>query len=188
MATTKQAAKRPATKKKAARTKTSARKATPKKTAAAKATEVSVRRAASPFEEMERRFSELMGSRLLKPSSWEWPEHLPRPFTGQWPRVDIIDQDKEVIVKVEAPGVAKEDLEVTVTDHTLSIQGRTSHESKEEEAGYFRREISSGSFRRSMALPQGVDPARAKASFDNGILRVAFPKTQAAKKRTVKVD
>jgi HSP20 family protein len=188
MATTKKAATRPATKKKAASTKTSAKKAAPKKTTAATSKEVSVKRAASPFEEMERLFSELMGSRLLRPSSWEWPEHLPRPFTGQWPRVDIIDQDKEVIVKVEAPGVDKDDLEVTVTDHTLSIKGQTSHESKEEEAGYFRREISSGSFRRTMALPQGVDPAKAQASFDNGILRVSIPKTQVAKKRTVKVD
>lgn len=188
MATTKQAAKKAATKTKTARTETSVKKTVAKKPAASKSKEVSVKRAASPFEEMERLFSDLMGSRLLKPSSWEWPEHLPRPFTGQWPRVDIIDQDKEIVVKVEAPGVAKDDLEVTVTDQTLSIKGQTSHESKEEGAGYFRREISSGSFHRSMALPQGVDPAKAKASFDNGILRVAFPKTQVAKKRTVKVD
>lgn len=188
MATQKKTVTKKAAGKKAAPKRASAKKAPVRKKAAGKGEDVPVKRAVNPMEEVERLFGDLVGSRLFKPWNWEWPEHLPRPFGGQWPRMDIAEQEKEVVIKVEAPGVTKDDLEVNITDNAVLIRGKTSHEEKEENADYFRREISCGSFERTLALPQGVDASKAKASFENGILRVSLPKTRATKRRSVKVE
>lgn len=187
MATEKKPAAKKAATRKAAR-KSGATKAPTRKKAPSRGKEVEVTRSGSPMEEVERLFGDLVGSRLLRPWNWEWPENLPRPFGGQWPRVDVAEQEKEVVIKVEAPGVDKDDLEVTLTDNGISIRGKTSHEEEEEGADYFRREISSGSFERTLALPQGVDASKAKASFENGILRITLPKTRVSKRRSVKVE
>jgi HSP20 family protein len=104
------------------------------------------------------------------------------------PKVDVIDRDEEVVVRAEVPGVEKDDLEVSVSDNTVTIKGETKHEQKEEKGNYFRSEISRGSFTRTVTLPGVVDTDKAKASFKDGVLELTMPKGEKARRRTVKVD
>ena len=111
-------------------------------------------------------------------------------FEMRAPKVDVIDRDDEVIVRAEVPGVAKEDLEVSVMGRAITIKGKMKHEEKEEEekGDYYRHEISRGAFARMVTLPNYVETEGAKAKFKDGILELSLPKAEKVKRRTVKID
>ena len=86
------------------------------------------------------------------------------------------------------PGVKPEDVDISLLGDTLTISGRTSEEKSSEEDGYSYREIRRGSFSRTLTLPRGVKSEAAEASFDNGLLRLSFPKAEEAKPRQIKIS
>ncbi|HKJ60446.1 MAG TPA: Hsp20/alpha crystallin family protein, partial [Hyphomicrobiales bacterium] len=103
------------------------------------------------------------------------------------PRVDIIEHDTDVVLRAQIPGVDKKDLNVTMTDNMVTIEGSTSHEASDEEGDYFRRECTHGSFMRRVALPSDVDGAKAKAVFSDGILELTMPKLARTTRHTVDI-
>jgi HSP20 family protein len=84
--------------------------------------------------------------------------------------------------------VKKDDLEVTLSEHTVTIGAHTTAEEKEEKGEYYRKEMSRGDFQRTLALPGGVDETRARASFADGVLELTLPKLEKTARRTVKVE
>lgn len=144
----------------------------------------------SPWDEMERWFGEFGKRGWLHPFSWEWPKEMEAlaPFEGRMPRVDMIDRDDEVVIRAELPGVKKDDLEVTLSEHTVTIEAHTTAEEKEEKGEYYRREMSRGDFQRTLAVPGGVDEAKAKAHFADGVLELALPKLEKTERTKVKVE
>lgn len=158
--------------------------------AASKAKEAKGTALASPWDDMEHWFNEFGGRGWLRPFSWEWPSKMfdeSGPFEGRMPKVDMLDRESEYVIRAELPGVKKEDIEVTLTENTVTIEATTSHEEKEEKGKYYRREMSRGEFRRSLTLPGSVDDARASADFKDGVLELTLPKTQKAAGKKVKV-
>lgn len=144
-------------------------------------------RSLSPFEEMDVLFDRLsrglmsrMGFPALGDMGW--------PFQAHAPKVDVIDRGKEILVRAEIPGVTKDDLHISLTDQTVTIRGETHKESKEEHGDYFRREIASGSFQRTLALPVEVVGDQASASFRDGVLELVLPKVERAPSRKVRID
>lgn len=144
----------------------------------------------SPFDEMERMFENFFERRWLRPFQKGWPAFpkLAAPFKGMAPSVDIIDRDDEVVVKAELPGVDKKDLEISVTQNTVTIKGSTSHEEKEEKGDYYRCEISRGSYARTLSLPADIDEENTRATFKDGILELTLPKLKISKRHTIKVE
>lgn len=135
------------------------------------------------MEEMER----MMES--INPRNWFRHSHGDFPmFSESLPQVDVIDREDEVVVKASVPGIKKEDLEVSLTDHTVTIRGCTKSEEKEEEGEYYRHEISCGAFLRTVTLPAAVDDSNVKASFKNGILEICAPKVESSKRHSIKID
>jgi HSP20 family protein len=118
-----------------------------------------------------------------------WPERwsLPAVLDIEPPVVDFYEEKDDLVVKAELPGMEKEDIEVNVTDHSLTIKGQKKKEETVEEENYYRSERSFGSFHRSLELPSDVQAEKAKASFKNGILEVRLPKTEVAKAKEIKV-
>ncbi len=148
-------------------------------------------RTLSPFEEMDRLFESFLPRGWLRPMRWEWPSmgELAAPFEGRLPKVDVVDRDSDILVRAELPGVDKKDLDISITDNTVTIHATTSHESEEEKEGeYYRREITRGTFSRTVALPAEVDADAAKASFKDGILELTVPKVEKAKRRRIEVQ
>jgi HSP20 family protein len=136
----------------------------------------------SPFEEMEREFDSMLQRRGF------FPFHFGSAFEGKSPSVDMIDQKDSVLIKAELPGVDKKDLEVSVTDRTVTIKGKTSSDKKEEKGNYYRREISSGSYERVLTIPANVDSSKAKAKFRDGMLELTLPKTGKTKGTKLNVE
>jgi HSP20 family protein len=144
----------------------------------------------TPFEEMERMFSGMYPRTRVSPPQWDWPSWagMPRLAEEKSPRLDIIERDNEIIVRAAVAGVDKKDLDVSVTDHTVTIKGCTKEEHKEEKGDYFRSEISQGSFLRTATLPCEVDGDKAKAKFSDGILELTIPKLEGSKRHSIKVE
>ena len=147
-------------------------------------------RALSPFEEMERMFEGFFPSSWMRPMRWEWPAWAERamPFEGRMPKVDVVDREDEVVIRAELPGVEKKDLDVSMTDNTVTIKGSTSKEEKEEKGDYYRCEISRGSFSRTVSLPAQVDAGKSSAKFKDGVLELKVPKKEQEKRRSIKVE
>jgi HSP20 family protein len=144
-------------------------------------------RALSPFEEMDRMFESFFPRRWMHPFHWEM-SHLPEMTELKMPKVDVIDRDTEIVVKAELPGVTKDDIDLSITDNTVTIKASTSHEEKEENGNYYRCEISRGSFSRTVALPGDVDADSAKASFNDGILELTMPKLEKSHRKSITVE
>ena len=157
-------------------------------------------RSLNPFEAFDRMFDEsfsrgwmrpfhlghpLLGHPSLGHSSWS---HLPAPFEGRAPHVNLVDRDNDVFIKAELPGVDKNDLEITITDKSVTIKGSTRTEEKEEKGDYYHCEISQGSFSRTLALPSEVDTDKAKAKFKHGVLKLTIPKVKKSSRKSVKVE
>ncbi|MDR1166241.1 MAG: Hsp20/alpha crystallin family protein [Deltaproteobacteria bacterium] len=102
-------------------------------------------------------------------------------YTGVYPLVNLSEDDDNLYFTAELPGVAPEDLEVSVKSDTLSIKGEKKAPERPEEAFFFRRERVYGTFSRSIALSSPVDSDRAEASYKNGVLAIAIPKAPAPK-------
>jgi HSP20 family protein len=103
------------------------------------------------------------------------------------PKVDIVDRDDDILVRADVPGVKKENLDVSLTDNTITINGSTSEEKKEEKGDYYRSETMKGEFSRTMSLPSDVDGSKAATTFKDGVLEVTVPKVEKAKRIKVNV-
>lgn len=142
-----------------------------------------------PFEDIDRVFDDLMSRRWLRPFSWELPSWSRlAPFEGQVPKVDVIDGDDEIVVHAELPGVRKEDIDVSLTENTLTIKASTTREEEETKGEYYRKERSTGAFSRTLTLPGGVDESKARASFKDGLLELVFPKQEASKRQRISIE
>ena len=141
------------------------------------------------FEEMDRLFDNFMRRGWMRPWRFEWPS-FPELATleSKMPKVDVVERDNEIVVRAEVPGVDKKDLDVSVSDSTVTIKGSTRHEEKEEKGDYYRHEISTGAFSRMVALPASVDGSKAKADFKDGVLELTLPKVEKAKRHSIKLD
>ena len=118
-----------------------------------------------------------------------WPERRRGLLEGEWaPSIDVAETDENIIVTVELPGVKQKDVEITITDGILILKGEKKEEKEVKEKNYHRIERSYGSFQRSISLPTGVKADKAKATYKDGVLQVAIPKTEEAKPKQIKID
>lgn len=93
------------------------------------------------------------------------------------PNVDVVDTGKAIEVSAELPGLDKDDIQLSVEQGSLKLEGEKKQESKSEEEGCYRTERYYGRFERVVPLPSDVDTNAAEAKFDKGVLKVVFPKT-----------
>jgi len=91
------------------------------------------------------------------------------------PALEVFEKGNELFVKAELPGLKKEDVTLDITDSELTIKGERKMEKEEKEKGYYRTELSYGSFYRSIPLPEGAKIDLAKATMKDGVLEVRLP-------------
>ena len=118
--------------------------------------------------------------------------NTPTPANGRafrrWiPAMDLVETDSAFVLKADLPGLNESDVTVELEDNVLTVSGERKSEQEDRKAGYYRVERSYGAFRRSLTLPEGVDPAAVAASFDKGVLEVTVPKPQQQAPRKVQI-
>ena len=122
-----------------------------------------------PHHEMNRLLDEMMGgtagparkSGRQQGANTEWA-----------PALDALTKDSDLVIRAELPGVKQEDVDISLHDNVMTISGERRDEQDEERGGYHIRERRYGSFRRSVALPEGIDESKISARYENGVLEV----------------
>jgi HSP20 family protein len=106
---------------------------------------------------------------------------------GALPAVDVSEDEKAYEITAELPGMDEKNIEVKLSNGTLTIKGERTAEREEKKKDYHLQERNYGSFERSFQLPNGVDKNKIEANFDKGILKVSLPKTAEAQKAEKKI-
>jgi len=104
------------------------------------------------------------------------------------PAVDVSESGDSVNVKVEAPGVKKEDIKISVTDNVLTVRGEKKMEKETSEENYHRIERVYGNFIRSIELPTVVQADKVKAGFKDGVLTIVLPKSEEVKPKEIAIE
>ena len=102
--------------------------------------------------------------------------------------LDIVEEDGNILVHASLPGFNPDDITVSVEDDVLTIKGQTEEEHERKEGGYLLRERRSGSFYRSLRLPETVDAEKADPHYENGVLTITMPKVESKKVKHLKVN
>jgi HSP20 family protein len=118
-----------------------------------------------------------------------------RPFTwlsggldGPALPLDVTTSADAVTIEAALPGIKPDDVEITVENGAVTISGKTADERTAEEGSYVLQEIRRGSFSRTVTLPNGLEPDKARATFEHGILRLEIPKAEQLKPRQIKIS
>src|ERR1700737_2445235 len=99
------------------------------------------------------------------------------------PAVDVYEDEHNVTLKIEVPGIEEKDIDVRIENNTLTVHGERKIEKEEKEENYRRVERQYGSFTRSFTLPSSVDTGQVNAHYDNGVLKISLAKKAEAKAR-----
>jgi HSP20 family protein len=135
------------------------------------------------LEEMGRNFEDFFGRPFL-PASWR--RFSPEEMTWA-PAIDVTEQEDKFLIKAELPGVKEEDIGISVSGNSLTIEGEKRTESETKKKGYYYSEATYGNFSRSMTIPSMVDANKIDAKFDNGILEITLPKIAESKPKKISI-
>ncbi len=138
------------------------------------------------IEDMFERYSRSLGAPFVRPSDFTRSSELVA--NGEWsPRVDISENEGAFLIKAEVPGVRKDDVQVTLENGVLTLQGERHQEHEEKGLRFHRVERSYGNFIRSFTLPNNVDAQQLKAHFHDGLLEVEIPKMPEAQSSSISI-
>jgi HSP20 family protein len=117
----------------------------------------------------------------------------PSPTNGtslrRWiPAMDLVETNGEFVLRADLPGLTENDVNIELEDNLLTVSGERKSEHEGRKEGYYRVERASGKFSRSLTLPDGVDPEKIDAGFENGVLEVHIPKPEERKPRRVTIS
>ena len=130
-----------------------------------------------PFRELQDRMNRLFHeSYRAQGAEDDWA------LGGTWaPAVDIYEQDNNIVLKAELPGVDPKDVDIRLENNTLTLSGERKFDNEVKKENYHRVERAYGAFLRNVRLPMAADGSKVTATFKNGVLVVTLPKTPASK-------
>jgi len=104
------------------------------------------------------------------------------------PRMNVTEDEKEICITAELPGMDEKDIELTLSNDRLTIKGEKKEEVEEKDKDHYRMERSYGSFERWLPLPEHVDQDKIQAHFKNGLLKISLPKTPESQKTHKRIE
>ncbi len=117
------------------------------------------------------------------------PSNGGQPVMRRWiPAMDVAQTDDHFVLRADLPGLSENDVNIELEDNVLTISGQRRAEHEQRKEGYYRMERASGSFSRSVTLPEGVNADGIEASFESGVLEVRIPKPEQHKPRKVQIS
>ena len=136
----------------------------------------------SPFEELDRvrremdRFSGGLGGGILR-----------KPGAGVFPLMNITENNDGFVVRAELPGMKADEIDISVTQDTLSISGERKIPAESEDAKYHRKEREAGKFNRIINMPRQINSEKVEATSTDGILTIVLPKAEEAKPKQITI-
>ena len=126
--------------------------------------------------------------RFLEEPFFQNPRLWERSMMTEWNlALDVAEEDDAYVVTASLPGIAPEDVEITLTDNVLTIQGEISKDEAIDEQKYHIRERRFGRFVRSVTLPNAVAADQVEAVSENGVLKLTLPKTEEVKPKRIEI-
>ncbi|MBP9802533.1 Hsp20/alpha crystallin family protein [Patescibacteria group bacterium] len=104
------------------------------------------------------------------------------------PAIDVYENKDSVVIEASLAGIKPEDVNISVKDDIFSLEGSRRETSEVEEKNYYRKEVRTGSFHRSVMLPASVQADLAEAHFENGLLKIILPKEERAKSKNIQIQ
>lgn len=153
----------------------------------AKSPERSVTPLSGIEHEIEHAFEKFFSRDWLRTPRFAFPA-LRESVKEKMPDVNVIDRGDELVIEAELPDVQKDDVEISMSENTVTIKANTRREEKEEKGDYHRREISTRSYSRVLSLPVAVESSKARAELKDGLLTLTLPKPEGAKRVQIEVD
>jgi len=135
------------------------------------------------LEEMSRHFENIFG----RPSLPVW-RRLPTEERAWAPAIEMLEKEDKFVVRAELPGIEAENIDVSVSDDTLTIKGERKSENETKQEDYYCCEHSYGSFFRSVVLPSNIDDKKIAASYESGVLEVNLPKAVEVKPKKISIS
>jgi len=136
-------------------------------------------------EQLRQMFREIVVGALCPSLDGHRP--IPFSFSTSAPDIDLYEENNEVVVKAELPGMGKDDIQIEFTDYQLCIKGEKKRDAGLKKENYYFSECSYGPFSRVLDLPTDLQIEKARRIFENGILKIRLPKAEEIKKATVKI-
>ncbi len=128
--------------------------------------------------------------KIKKLLPWNWRENdipVRREYMFEsiatFPRIDVRESDNETVIEAELPGMKKEDVDVSISNGTLTVKAERREEKEKNRRGFYSLARSWSVFEKTIPLPDGIDIDHVEASFKRGVLRVILPKTAGARER-----
>jgi HSP20 family protein len=141
----------------------------------------------SPMRAWEREIDRAFGDFFHWPRLRGMEHPFPRDLRMEAPSLDVYEEKSDVVVKAEMPGMSKDDIDITLSDSTLTLKGEKKKEEEVKEKDYYRCERQYGSFYRTVELPSEVKSDGVKATFKDGVLEVRLAKSAEPKKKEIHV-
>lgn len=118
-----------------------------------------------------------------------WGGQSGETYFGAMPATDVEETENEIVVKAELPGFSPDQIDIRLEGNVLTLKGQVSSEQERKDEGQVHlRERRMSSFQRSFSLPTSVDPDKAEANFENGVLTLTLPKREDARARRIAVN
>lgn len=143
----------------------------------------------NPFDEIERLFENM--SRQFEEASWSWGDREPfARFSTAFEAmaIDVVEHDDEFVVTVDLPGFERDQVDVRVTDHRLTVEAEHESEMEEGDETYLRQERSHREMKRTITLPDAVDEGAVTARMKNGVLTVTCPKVEVEEAHEIEIE
>lgn len=147
---------------------------------------MTIARRPSPFGELlslRQAMDRLFEDSFVQPRAWGFGSG-----DGIGLPVDVSMSADELLVRAQLPGVKPDDVDITVDNGRLTIQAESATDDEKSEGDYLVREIRRGAFSRSIALPNGLEPDKGSATFENGVLTLRIPKAESTKPRQIRIS
>jgi HSP20 family protein len=147
---------------------------------------MTIARRPSPFGELlslRTAMDRLFEDSFVRPTGW----YSPGTLDAQFP-VDVRVTDDELVIEGQLPGVKSDDVDITIENGRLTIRAETGTDEERQDGDFLVREIRRGSFSRSVTLPTGLEPDKATAAFDDGVLTLRIPKAEQVKPRQIRIS
>ncbi len=120
-------------------------------------------------------------------SGWGWSHPAAEQLGTFHTKVDMKDNDKEILIHADLPGVELKDIDISIEGNSLVLQGEKKVEKESREKGYYRMERSYGSFYRAIPLPCAVERENVDAVYKDGVLNITLPKCKDAAKQEKRI-